>query len=391
MKNPIDAVSIPAPRSPRSSASGHPFALARPRRPALGRTPALAIFAAVVLLGGCGRLGLGEDESAKGAAKKARPGDEQIALVLDGREISVGELNEQMQEQFLDEFLRQPEDRQYEMRESAVRELIQRHVVEAEAAKKSLTPDALFEEVTANAAPVSVEDVTTWYKQNEARLGGAPLDAIAPQIEQMLGQERKSAAWNEFIDPKLAALSWEMVLAPPRQEVEATRLVRGPVDARITLVTFSDYQCPYCISSGKVLADVLAKYPEDVRLVHRHFPLDQIHPFARPAAEAAMCADEQGQFWPFHDAIFALNGRIDETSFDSIAGEIGLDGATLDRCIEEGRFKDYVENDARAGEAAGVTGTPAFFVNGIPMKGARDVADLSRVIDGELARLAASD
>jgi protein-disulfide isomerase len=149
-------------------------------------------------------------------------------------------------------------------------------------------------------------------------------------------------------------------------------------------------QCPYCIRSEKVLADVLAKYPKDVRLVHRHFPLDQIHPFARPAAEAAMCADEQGRFWEFHDEIFALDGKLDEKTFDTIAGKLGLDSVAFDRCIEEQRFKDYVENDAKAGEAAGVTGTPAFFVNGIPMKGARDVADLSRVIDGELTRLAAA-
>jgi predicted DsbA family dithiol-disulfide isomerase len=364
-----------------------------PERPSfLLSFPAIlsALVGAILLatLPGCGRLGLG----AKGddAQEKARPGDEQVALVLDGREISVGELNESMKEQFLEEFLRQPEDRQYEMRETAVRELIQRHVVEAEAKKKGLTPDALFEEVTSAAAPVSVEEVTTWYKQNEARLGGAPLEEIAPQIEQMLGQERKSETWNAFIEPKLAALAWEMVLAPPRQAVEATRLVRGPADAPITLVSFSDYQCPYCIRSEKVLADVLAKYPKDVRLVHRHFPLDRIHPFARPAAEAAMCADEQGRFWEFHDEIFALDGKLDEKTFDTIAGKLGLDSVAFDRCIEEQRFKDYVENDAKAGEAAGVTGTPAFFVNGIPMKGARDVADLSRVIDGELTRLAAA-
>jgi protein-disulfide isomerase len=350
--------------------------------------PALVAAIALAALPGCGRLGLGANGGS--AEKKPRPGDELVALVLDGREISVGELNERMKDQFLDEFLRQPEDRQFEMRETAVREIIQRHVVEAEAKKKGLTPDALFEEIASAAAPVSVEDVTTWYKQNEARLGGAPLEAIAPQIEQMLGQERRAEAWNEFIDPKLAALSWEMKLQPPRQTVEATRLVRGAADARVTLVTFSDYQCPYCIRSEQVLADVLAKYPKDVRVVHRHFPLDQIHPFARPAAEAAMCADEQGRFWAFHDEIFALDGKLDEKSFDTIAGKLGLDGAALDRCIEERRFKDYVENDAKAGEAAGVTGTPAFFVNGIPMKGARDVADLSRVIDGELERLAAT-
>jgi protein-disulfide isomerase len=276
------------------------------------------------------------------------------------------------------------------MRESAVRELVQRHVVEAEAKKKGVTPEALFDEVTAAAPAVSVEDVSTWFTQNEARLRGARLEEVAPQIEQMLTQERKSEAWNAFIDPKLAALSWSMVLAPPRQRVEATKLVRGPEDAPITLITFSDYQCPYCIRSETVLSEVLAKYPKDVRLVHRHFPLDQIHPFARPAAEAAMCADAQGRFWEFHDAIFALNGKIDEKTFGAIGQDLGLDGEALSSCISERRFKDYVANDASAGEAAGVTGTPAFFVNGIPLKGSRDVKNLSRVIDGELARLAAN-
>ncbi len=358
-----------------------------PVRPLAGL--ALLFSLLVSLLLGCGRLdpGASDGESAK---DEPRPGDEQVALVLDGREINVGELNERMKDQFLEEFLRQPEDRQYEMREAAVRELVQRHVVDAEAKKKGVTAEALFDEVTAAAPAVSVEDVSTWFKQNEARLRGARLEEVAPQIEQMLTQERKSETWNAFIDPKLAALSWSMELAPPRQSIEATKLVRGPENARITLITFSDYQCPYCISSEKVLAEVLAKYPKDVRLVQRHFPLDQIHPFARPAAEAAMCADAQGRFWEFHDAIFALNGKIDEKSFGAIGEALGLDGKALASCISERTFKDYVTNDAKAGEAAGVTGTPAFFVNGIPLKGSRDVKDLSRVIDGELARLAAN-
>ncbi len=265
--------------------------------------------------------------------------------------------------------------------------MVQRQVVDAEAKKKGLTPEALFEEVAAGAPAVTVEDVSKWFKENEARLGGAPLEEVAPQIEKMLAQEHRGAAWSAFIEPKLAALSWNMVLTPPRTTIETTRLVRGPENAPITLITFSDYQCPYCIRSEKVLADVLAKYPKDVRLNQRHFPLDQIHPFARPAAEAAMCADEQGHFWEFHDAIFALNGKLDEKSFAAIGAQLGLDEKALARCISEHRFKDFVQQDADAGEAAGVTGTPAFFVNGIPMKGARDVKDLSRVIDGELARL----
>jgi len=336
-------------------------------------------------LGGCSRLGLGAGDSAE---KTAHPGDGQIAYVIEGREVSIGELNDHMKDQFIEEFLRQPEDRQFEMRETAIRDLVQRHVVEAEAKKKGLTPEALYDEVTAAAPAVSVADVSTWYKQNEARLRGAPLEEVAPQIEEMLTHERRTAAWSAFIDPKLEALDWKLVMAPPRQSVEATKLARGPADARVTLITFSDYQCPYCIRSEKTLAQVLAKYPKDVRLVLRHFPIDQIHPFARPAAEAAMCADEQGKFWEFNDALFALEGRIDETSFPAIGEKLGLDGPALASCIAERRFKEYVEADAKAGQTAGVTGTPAYFVNGIPMKGARELDDLSRVIDGELSRVA---
>lgn len=383
-------------RSPRSSLRSEAPCASRARRAtaALDRGPsrraaiALAFGLAVALATtvGCGRLGLGGPNDSGDA--KARPGDDQVALVLDGRNVTIGELDDVMKDQFLEEFLRQPEDRQYEMREAAIREMVQRHVVESEAKKKGLTPEALYDEVTAAAAPVSVEDVSSWFKKNEERLGGARLEEVAPQIEQFLQRERKSEAWNAFIDPKLEALSWSMVLAPPRKTVEATRLVRGKADAPVTLITFSDYQCPYCIRAEPILAEVLAKYPQDVRVVHRHFPLDQIHPFARPAAEAAMCADEQGKFWAFHDAIFALGGQIDEKSFAAIGAKLGLDGQALETCMAERRFKDFVEADVQAGEVAGVTGTPAFFVNGIPLKGSRDLDDLSRVIDGELARIA---
>lgn len=349
--------------------------------------PSIALALVVALQGGCGRLGLAANRGDE-AATKARAGDEQVALVLDGREISLGEVHEHMQAQFLEEFLQQPDDRQYEMREMAIQDLVHRHVIDAAAREKGVTTEALFEEIQKSTPAVTIDDVSTWYAENEARLQGAPLEQIAPQIEEMLTNERRGAAWREFVEGRLAATEWSMKLAPPRKQVEATRLFRGPEDAPVTLITFSDYQCPYCIRAEPVLTELLAKYPAELRVVHRHFPLDQIHPFARPAAEAAMCAEEQGKYWPFHDAIFARNGTLDEGSFAAIGKELGLDGKALETCIAERRHEAFVEADARAGQAAGVTGTPAYFVNGIPLKGARDVADLSRVIDAELARLA---
>jgi protein-disulfide isomerase len=152
-------------------------------------------------------------------------------------------------------------------------------------------------------------------------------------------------------------------------------------------MAFSDYQCPYCVRSEPVLAEVLERYPDQVRLVHRHFPLDNIHPFARPAAEASMCADEQGKFWEYHDGIFARRGKLEDGSFAEIGSAVGLDADEFDSCIRERRYKDFVEADFAAGREAGVTGTPSFFLNGIALKGARSVDELSRYVDLELARI----
>jgi protein-disulfide isomerase len=313
--------------------------------------------------------------------------DTSVAVVIDGEPVSVAEIDEFMQQSFLEELLRKPDDEIYEARERAIHNLIQRRVIEDEASQRGVTPEQLFDEITSAATEPTDEEIASWYEQNQSRLRGAQLDDIAGQIRGFLANERRGEAWQQFLSPRLDAISYDIVLAPPRKDLEATRLVRGPAEAPITLMTFSDYQCPYCIRSEPVLAEVLSRYPEQVRVIHRHFPLDNVHPFARPAAEASMCAEEQGRFWEFHDAIFARKGRLEEGSFVEIAKDLGLDLDAFNACVAERRYAEFVTTDQEAGIAAGVTGTPAFFINGIPLKGARDADDLSRVIDAELERI----
>ncbi len=327
------------------------------------------------------------DEQSSGSAFKVRPGDDEVAAVLDGRELTLGEVHHYMQEQFLDEFLRQPESDLYGMRERAVQEMIRNQVIDAAAAERSLTPETLFEEVTANTPTATPQQVSDWFTANQSRLRGGRLEELAPRIQQLLDEEARAEAWDAFLSPRLEALDWTLLIQPPRVPLEPTRLVRGAPEAPVTLMIFSDYQCPYCIRSEPVLAEVLDRYPEQVRVVHRHFPLDTIHELARPAAEAALCADEQGRFWDFHDAIFALGGRLSPTSFDEIGRELELDVDALSVCIAERRFREFVDQDVAAGEAAGVTGTPAFFINGIALRGAQNADALSEVVDAELARL----
>ncbi len=339
----------------------------------------------LVVLASCSARDLGSRPIESDSQTESK--HEAIAAVIEGRAITFDELHEHMKDQFLSEFLRQPEDRQFEMREIAVRDLVQKHVMEIEAQKQAKTSQELLDEIAKSVAEPTIDEIAEWFSKNQTQLRGAKLENVAGSIAELMLTERRTKAMSAYLDPKIKALSWRMVLMPPRIELEVTRLIRGSTDAPVTIMTFSDYQCPYCVRAEPILAEILERYPDQVRLVHRHFPLDTIHAFARPAAEASMCADEQGKFWEYHDGIFGRQRKLGEADFAGIASSIGLDTDAFILCREERRYKDYVESDFVAGREAGVTGTPSFFLNGIKLKGARNVDELSHYVDLELGRI----
>jgi protein-disulfide isomerase len=130
---------------------------------------------------------------------------------------------------------------------------------------------------------------------------------------------------------------------------------------------------------------MLREYAGKVRFEYRHYPLENIHPLARGAAEASVCADEQGHFWEYHAALFAEGAGLEAAQLVAAAQKTGLDVAAFQACIAAGRGRSRVDTDLAAGREAGVDGTPAFFINGIPLSGALPIDDFRRTIDGELA------
>lgn len=146
--------------------------------------------------------------------------------------------------------------------------------------------------------------------------------------------------------------------------------MQGKPDAPVTIVEFSDFQRPFCQRAQAALNEVLGKYEGRVKLAFRDFPLPQIHAQAQMAAEASRCAGDQGRFWEFHDLLFAKPGKLDKTALLEHARSLKLHEARFESCLSGGTYKAEVEKDAREGGAAGVTGTPAFFVNGIFLSGA---------------------
>ena len=143
----------------------------------------------------------------------------------------------------------------------------------------------------------------------------------------------------------------------------------GPENAPVTLIEFSDFQCPYCRRVQSVLKRLMTAYHGQLKLVFRDFPLRQIHPEAQKAAEAAQCANDQGQFWPYHDRLFAAT-ELGVGDLKRYAAEMGLDVESFNDCLDSGKYGPEVQSDIDDARAAGVDATPSFFVNGLPISGA---------------------
>ncbi len=172
-----------------------------------------------------------------------------------------------------------------------------------------------------------------------------------------------------------------------------TSPVRGPSDAWVTVVVFSDFECPFCATAQATLATVLPEFGDDVRLVYKHYPLS-LHRYARPAAVAARCAHAQGLFWPFHDLLLAgqsaIFGGDVEAGFASVAAQAGLDVAAWQACRSDAAADADVVADMALGARLGVTGTPTFAVNGIRLVGSQPASVFRASIDAERTRARAS-
>lgn len=162
----------------------------------------------------------------------------------------------------------------------------------------------------------------------------------------------------------------------------------GPASARVVLIEFGDFECPYCGEEEPVVSQILANYAGRIRFVFKEFPLTTIHPHAELAAEAALAANAQGKFWPFHDTLYANQTALARSNLDAYASALGLNVTAFDAALDDGTFKGAVAADVSEGTSVGVQGTPTFFVDGLPVMGAVSYAQLAQVVDQELASVA---
>jgi protein-disulfide isomerase len=273
--------------------------------------------------------------------------------------------------------------------EATLEQIVRERVLQAEADQRKQSLDELIAAEAGGSLDPSDNDVAAWYMTNQGRLGGRSLDMLRPQIVEFLRNQRREEASRRLEERLTREQAVTVHLEPYRLSLDNTGApALGPENAPITLVEFSDFQCPYCARFAPTLHQLKASHGDKVRIVYRQYPLTSIHPEAVKAAEASLCAHEQGKFWEMHDVLFEAPDQLQVAQLKQKAGRLGLDQRRFDTCLDSGQYGPVVEKDLKEGQRAGVNGTPALFVNGVPIPGgAVPYETVVQAIEKELGRI----
>jgi len=319
------------------------------------------------------------------AQDKGAKGSGGVLAVVNGQPITEADVRSSAAEQFKG-LQREYEKNSHDLLESSLQTVIHDRLVEADAKARGITKDQVLAEI--KPAPVTDADVDAFYEQNKAQIP-RPKEQVAAQIKSYLEQQGQQKAHQAYFDNLQKKYKVDIKMEPVRVEVAATGPATGPAGAPVTIVEFSDFQCPFCSRLTPTLKQVKEKYGNKVRIVFRQFPLP-FHQNAQKAAEASLCANDQGKFWQLHDAMFSNQAALGVEQLKAKAVELGLKADDFNKCLDSGAKVAVVEADKKAGSEAGVNGTPAMFVNGRFISGVVSADDLGKVIDDELKRKGSS-
>ena len=277
----------------------------------------------------------------------------------------------------------------YAMKRQMLEVFMNEALLASEAAKRAITTTALLDvEVTAKVGLVTEQEIDTIYNSHKTQVKGDEA-AVREQIRAQLQRQKLAAQRETFLNTlrSQAVVSVHLKVPPVfRATVTADGApFKGSATAPVTIVKFEDFHCPYCQRVQATFTALLAKYGNQVKVVHRDFPLDGLHPEARKAHEAARCAHEQGRFWAYHDMVYSQAPKTSPENLKTYAQEVDLDVPAFEQCLSSGKYEAMVQQDIEEGTRLGVTGTPAFFINGRQLVGAQLLESFVRLIDDELA------
>jgi protein-disulfide isomerase len=280
----------------------------------------------------------------------------------------------------------------YDGRKDALDRLVAEMLVERAAKARGVDADKyMADEVAKRVKPVTDAEVEAFFKANTNQMQGRPLTDVSASIRRFLEEQQEEAANTAIIgELRKGAAPVKVQLEPPRVTISIAPHdpARGPATAAVTLVEFSDYQCPFCSRVTPTLKRLRETYGERLRIVWKDFPLYDIHPLAQKAAEAAWCAGDQGKYWEFHERLFVNQGTLGSEGLKQHAAAVGLEPKAFATCLESGRHADRVKEGEGLGRDLGVDSTPTAFINGRRLTGAHPYEAFAEIIDEELSRVA---
>jgi protein-disulfide isomerase len=278
----------------------------------------------------------------------------------------------------------------FEQRKQALEQMIVKKLVEQKAKVEGISAEALMKREVADKVKQPTEaEMKAFYDEQSKKQPIPPFEQIKDQIAQYLSRNGQGEAQRAFVDKLKAEAKVETFLKAPRVQVAADGPSKGASGAPVTIVEFSDFQCPFCSKAEDTVDKVMKTYDGKVKLVFRDYPLP-FHPQAQKAAEAAHCAGDQGpaKYWEMHKVLFANQKALEPAALKGYAKDLKLDQGKFDKCLDSGEKAKLVEANKKAGEQVGVSGTPAFFVNGVMLSGAQPFEEFKSLIDQELATVA---
>ena len=323
------------------------------------------------------------------AAAPPVPTGSEVAARVGTRTITVKELDDRWRADQPSEQA-QAVQQMYDGRKVALDAIVADMLIEQAAKAKGQTPEQYREaEVTRRLTPVTDGQVAAFFAQNQAQMQGRSLEQMGPAIRQYLQDQQRQTAFQAMVaELRKAGPAVSVILDAPRYTVSvaADDPVLGSASAPVTLIEFSDFQCPFCARVMPTLKRVKETYGDRVRIVWKDFPLTSIHPQAFKAAEAGQCAREQGKFWELHDRLFANQQALQPEALKEHAAAVGLDLAKFNACFDASKYGERVQQQMTAGNQLGVQSTPSIFINGRMVSGAQPYEVFTAIIDEELAR-----
>ncbi len=311
---------------------------------------------------------------------KKAPSKEAIAKV-DNKVLTEGELFGDIKSE-----LYEAQMKVYNLKMAKLKSHLLQVYIDKDPKKKGLSNDEFLEKHIASKATVTEEDIQAFAKERKIPQLN---EQLKTRIRDFISENKKREAIEAWLDQKLREKPVEVYLEKPMRPtykiVAGDSPFMGGKNAKVEVVEFSDFQCPYCARATDIIGELKKKYGDKIKVVFKNFPLP-FHKDAHKAAEAGLCANDQGKFWKMHDAMFADQSKLKVDDLKATAKRIGLDSGAFDKCIDSHKYHARLDKTIQEGKDAGVKSTPTFYVNGQQIQGAQPIEVFQELIDAELAK-----